>query len=107
SDWSSDVCSSDLQPVVPSGRAPELPCKFPVPTPGRRGVFTLRCDVCAGEVDHLELVATDAPVEDLLFAGLGIEAPGIRLTDQWNRQRPLLLAYDQHRPLLAIQLDRM
>ena len=39
----------------------------------RERVFVLRLDVAAADLDGVELVAADAPIEDLLAPGAGVE----------------------------------
>jgi len=55
----------------------------------------LRQDVGLARLDHRQLVAADAARDDLLAAGLGIEAPSRRLPDERHRERPLFVAEDQ------------
>src|SRR5262249_42749546 len=56
------------------------------------GVFALGVDIGAADLHGAELVAPDAPVDDLLLAFRRIQEPGLAFLDGGNRQRPFLLA---------------
>src|ERR1700758_4303089 len=62
-----------------------------------QGVFVLRIHVSPTYLDGIQFIGTDAPVEDLLTADLGIEQPIVAFLDQWDRQRPAVIANQNRR----------
>jgi hypothetical protein len=66
-------------------------------------VFELRVDVGLAQLDGLELITADPPVEDLLFADLRVEPPAGVLLDQGDRQRPGVRPDDDDRPVLRLR----
>ena len=68
-------------------------------------VFALGIDIGPTDFDHGELVAADAPVEDLLCSCRPIQMPGIALLYGGYREGPLLLADGQRRLVLSLQFD--
>src|SRR5512139_1797764 len=55
----------------------------------------LRLDVSAADLDGVELVSADPSIEDLLPAGLRVEAPPSALPDDRDRERPVLVTDDE------------
>src|ERR1019366_355956 len=69
------------------------------------GVFALSHDISAAHFNDTEFVAANPPIENLFHACRGVEAPAGLLADQRNRKRPLLLAHDQDRLGLTVELE--
>ena len=69
-----------------------------------RSIFLLRLDESATHLDGVQFVGSDAPVEYLIVAGLGVEVPLAFPFDNRNRQRPILLAYRKN---LAVLIGRI
>src|SRR5688572_25930456 len=60
-------------------------------------VLVLRLHIPAGDLDRIQLVATDAAVAYLLPAGLRIEGPPRSALDDRDRERPVTVAHQQER----------
>src|SRR5262245_48692377 len=58
-------------------------------------VLALRVHKRQTDLDNVQLIATDAPVDYFLFAFLSIEPPAIGFLDKRNRKRPLILSHLQ------------
>jgi hypothetical protein len=63
--------------------------------PGQ-GILALRFDVSPADLDRVELVAADAPAEDLLPSGGRVEGPLAVLLDDRDRHRPVSRSHRQH-----------
>src|SRR5262245_47970673 len=55
-------------------------------------VFALRVDIGQAHLDDVELVASYAPIEDLLLACLGVEAPTRVVLDEWEGEWPCVFS---------------
>src|SRR5262249_11017573 len=62
----------------------------------RVGIFLLSVDIGETGLDRAQLVAADTAIKDLLAAGRGIEPPRAILAHERDRERPILLADNQH-----------
>src|SRR3954468_18328285 len=71
------------------------------------GIFLLRIDEGEGGFDGVELIAPDAAGEYLLTACRRVELPAAVLAHQRDRERPLLVADDQHSLVPALSHDLM
>ena len=60
-----------------------------------RVVLALGVDVGEGDLNRVELVLADAPVEDLLPARRGVEAPPRAIRNDGNREREVVAPHDQ------------
>src|SRR4029077_19634392 len=60
-------------------------------------VLALRVDVGQARLDREELVAADAPGEDLFAALLAVEPPALAVLDDRDRERPVVLAERERR----------
>ncbi len=69
-------------------------------------VFNLGVDVGAQELDGGEFMLADAPVDDLVHARVGIEAPAPLLLDERNREGPRLETEDEYREIVGVLADR-
>src|SRR5262249_37375531 len=68
-------------------------------------VLALRVDVDAADVDGLELVPADAPVQDLVVAGLRVEAPPTIDLHERDGKRPVVRAEMRDRLARRQRLD--
>src|SRR6202043_3183300 len=68
------------------------------------GIFVLRIHVGETGLDGVELVGADAPIQDLHPAGFGIEAPGVALVHERDRERKIIASDDQRR-VVAVGMD--
>ena len=71
------------------------------------GIFALGRDVGAAHFDDAELVAADAPIENLILTGLGVEAPAGVLANERDWQGPLVCADDQDCLAVTVALEFM
>jgi hypothetical protein len=55
----------------------------------------LRLDVAATHLDCIELVATDAPAQDFLLTGHGVERPLAVPLHERDRKRPVIQPNDE------------
>ena len=75
--------------------------------PVRAGVFALRLHIGAADLDGLQFIFADAPVEDFLLAGLGVKEPlAAGKTRQRHGERIVVFADVDHRrvAILLFQL---
>ena len=66
-----------------------------------RVVLALGVDVGEGDLNRVELVLADAPVEDLLPARRGVKAPPRAIRNDGNREREVVPPHDQDHPAAA------
>lgn len=63
-------------------------------------IIVLRFHVAAADVNGVQFIASDATIEELLAAGLGIKCPfGAQLHD-WHGERPVLVAHEEECPVV-------
>ena len=63
------------------------------------GIFHLRFHVTAADVNGYYLIAADTPRQDLDAAPFSVEMPAPVLAEQRHRERPIVLAHHQNRPV--------
>src|SRR5262249_20091335 len=61
-----------------------------------RVVLALGVDVREGRLDRIQLVLPDAPVDDLLLAGGGVEAPARTVRHERDREREVVTPGDEY-----------
>src|SRR5262249_284777 len=86
-------CEAVLRPRRPADALPIL--IDVVPAPRLEGVFMLRFDVAAADLDRVELVAADATIEHLPATGVRIKRPRRSVLHDRNRKRPVVGTNDQ------------
>src|ERR1019366_975650 len=96
-----------IEPIALSGPAHEVLCVVRgAAGPQAFGcIFALGPDIGAACFYDHELVAADAPIENLIRTSLGVEAPAGGLADQRNRKRPFVFADDQDCLAVAFELE--
>src|SRR5215471_3875702 len=67
-------------------------------------VLLLGLHVTLADLDRVELVASDAPDQDLVLPGHGVEAPGSGALDERDRNRPVLRPHDDRRLLRILRI---
>ena len=68
-------------------------------------IFVLRFHVAAADINRIEFIRTDAPVEHLLAAGLGIKEPLTIFLDDGDRHRPVPVADDENGAVGVFRID--
>src|SRR5262245_21810970 len=58
-------------------------------------VLAFRVHDSETDLDNVQFITTDAPVDYFLFAFLGIEPPAITFFDKRNRKRPFIFSHLQ------------
>ena len=69
------------------------------------GVFLLRFDETLADGDGIQLIGTDAPLQNFLQARLGVERPFILFLDDWNGQRKGILANRKNGLVRGLGID--
>ena len=67
-----------------------------------QGVLVLCLDIAETDIDGIELVVSDAAVEQLLATGLGVEEPTPAPFDDRHRHRPVLDPHPQDGDLRVV-----
>src|SRR6476646_1392346 len=63
------------------------------------GVVVLRFYVPAADINSVQFIASDATIQELRAAGLGVKRPfGAQLHD-WHGERPVLVAHQEECPI--------
>ena len=72
-----------------------------------RGIFVLRLNVSEAHLNGGKLIAADAPAQDLIEPGPGVEAPFLVLAHERDGERPVIVADDERRLVFALVLNRV
>src|SRR5712664_2817153 len=68
-------------------------------------IFVLRFHVAAANVNGVQFIATDAPVEELLAAGFSIEVPLASQFYERHGKGPVLVAHEEECPNALLWID--
>ena len=72
-----------------------------------RVVLRLRVDVCEAGQNRIQLVAADAPIDDLLDAIARVESPPATFFHERKRKWPLVVADQQNRSIGTVFGDSL